>query len=63
MYRAFPNLKGIDIKTKFGHRPIFPPDVNDRPSKKVYISRHYKLRSIKQASYKMKRVRRLVRVL
>ena len=57
MYRAFPNIRGIDIKTKFSHQPVFPSGMLDNSSPRCYISRHYKLRNFKQASYKISRIK------
>lgn len=57
MYRVYPNLDGLDLLSKFGHRPVFPESIPDRPSPRLYVSRHYKLRNIEQASRKVRRIR------
>ncbi len=56
MYRAYPNVPGIDILSKSGHRPKFP-SMTDKPSPRLYVSRHYKLRSVEQAARKISRIR------
>lgn len=57
MYRAYPNVAGIDIVRNLSHRPVFPDGIPDRPSPRLYVSRHYKLRTIEQASRKIRRIR------
>ena len=57
MYRAYPLLDGLDLKTYSGHKPAFKNPFYANPSKRIYISRHYKLRNIQQAAYKVKRIR------
>jgi len=57
MYRVYPNLDGLDLLGRFGHRPRFPAGVEERPSPRLYISRHYKLRNIEQAERKIARIR------
>jgi hypothetical protein len=57
MYRAYPNLEGLDIVSRFGHRPLFPAGVAERPSPRRYVSRHYKLRNLEQAQRKIERIR------
>lgn len=57
MYRAYPNLEGLDLLAKFGHRPTLPHGIPDRVSPRVYVSRHYKLRNPEQARRKVKRIR------
>ena len=56
MYRAFPNLNGVEIETFYGHRPQFSDVLEDKPSPRIYISRHYKLRSTAQALGKTRRI-------
>ena len=57
MYRAFPNVPGVDIVSQFGHKPVFPPSLDVCLSPRPYISRHYKLRNAQQAGYKIRRIR------
>lgn len=57
MYRAYPCLDGLDVLTHFGHRPALPAGVAERVSPRLYVSRHYKLRSIEQARRKVRRIR------
>jgi len=56
MYRAYRCVEGLDIAAKLGHRPVFPPDVEAVVSPRLYVSRHYPLRTPKQALAKIKRV-------
>jgi glycosyltransferase involved in cell wall biosynthesis len=57
MYRAYPNLEGLDLLRNFGHRPTFPHDIPGRVSPRLYVSRHYKLRNMDQAQRKVRRIR------
>jgi hypothetical protein len=57
MYRVYPDLAGLDLLSRFGHRPRFPAGVEERPSPRLYVSRHYKLRNIEQARRKVERIR------
>ena len=62
MYRAFPNLRSVDITTKFSHRPIFELGISDSPSPRRYVSRHYKIRNITQGDYKINRIKPTTRL-
>jgi hypothetical protein len=53
MYRAFENVPGTDFIFHNGHRPLFPPGVKEHVSPRVYVSRHYPLRSLAQAERKI----------
>lgn len=57
MYRVYPDLDGLDLLSHFGHRPRFPAGVDERPSPRLYVSRHYKLRNMEQAERKVGRIR------
>lgn len=57
MYRAYPDLDGLDVVSRYGHRPVFPAGVAERPSPRLYVSRHYKLRNLEQARRKVERIR------
>ena len=56
MRRAYPCVEGLDIAAKLGHQPVFPPGMKEIVSPRVYISRHYPLRTPKQALAKIKRI-------
>jgi len=56
-YKLFPNNKNIDFWSKFGHVPIFPPDILFNESPKIHISRHYKFRNLEQAYSKINRIK------
>jgi|GEM_PF-7019021 len=55
-YKAYPNMPGLDIATKIGHVPIFPENVPIMLCPQVFISRHYKFRSLNQGYQKIKQV-------
>ncbi len=55
-YKSYPNLKGLDIATKIGHVPIFPNNVPIILCPEIFISRHYKFRSLDQGYKKIKQV-------
>jgi hypothetical protein len=57
LHRAYPNVEGIDIASGMGHRPVFPAGVDEVVSPRVYISRHYPLRSPEQALRKLQRIK------
>jgi hypothetical protein len=57
MYRAYPYYEGTDLVPGRGHRPTFRDGVDDRPSPRRYVSRHYPLRSVEQAMRKIQRMR------
>ena len=56
MPRCFPLLDGVDAVSFFGHQIVFPPGVEARPSPRVYLSRHYPLRTTEQAQAKIARM-------
>ncbi len=56
-YKLFPNHPNLDFWTKLGHIPILPAGMEYKVSPKVYISRHYKFRSIEQGLQKISRIR------
>ena len=62
MFRAFPNVPGVDLVANFGHRPVFPADVPVKESPRVYVSRHYKIRSADQGLKKIERIRPTARL-
>ncbi len=57
LYRACVFHPGINYWEKLGHAPIFPPGMVPRCSPKVFISRHYKFRSLEQGYAKIDRIR------
>jgi len=56
MPRCFPLLEGLDVINSFGHNVVFPAGVEARPSPRVYLSRHYPLRTPEQARAKIARM-------
>jgi hypothetical protein len=56
MKRAYPCLPGLEISSTNGHRPAFPDGVERRPSPRLYVARHYPLRTVEQAERKLKRL-------
>lgn len=56
MLRAYACVEGLDIAAKLGHKPVFPAGVQEVVSPRVYISRHYPLRTPEQALAKIKRI-------
>ncbi len=55
-YKAYPNMQGIDIATKLGHMPIFLFGSQINLCPELFISRHYKFRSLEQGYKKIKQV-------
>lgn len=57
MLRAFVWSDGVELTTHFGHRPKFPDDAPYRISPRLYVSRHYTIRSRDQLARKVARFR------
>ncbi len=62
MFRAFPNWPGVDPVRHFGHRPVFPDGREVKLSPRIYISRHYKIRSVEQGLRKIDRIKPTARL-
>jgi glycosyl transferase family 2 len=56
MARAYPYVPGLDILTRMGHSPVFPPGIEARVSPRAYVSRHYPFRTPGQAVRKLARL-------
>lgn len=55
-YKVFKFFEGFSLVPKMGHAPTFPKFMQMKLSKYKGISRHYKIRSLNQGRYKVKRV-------
>jgi glycosyltransferase involved in cell wall biosynthesis len=53
--RAYPCIDGLDLVSGRSHRAVFPANVEARISPRVYVSRHYPLRTVEQALRKLRR--------
>ena len=56
MYRGIRWEPGVDFVEKLGHRPVLPESLEWRLSPRLYVSRHYPLRSPEQAERKITRL-------
>lgn len=57
MQRGLLWAPGIDYSRHLGHLPILPPGFPRRVSPRLYVSRHYPIRSPEQIEQKMTRIR------
>jgi hypothetical protein len=57
MHRCARWAPGIDFARWRGHKPVLPPGMEWRESPRLYVSRHYPLRSPEQIERKLGRVR------
>jgi hypothetical protein len=57
MYRGVRWQPGIDFAPKLGHEPVLPPSLEWRLSPRLYVSRHYPLRTPEQAARKVARLK------
>jgi hypothetical protein len=57
MFRGVRWEPGIDFTAKLGHRPVLPHSAEWRLSPRLYVSRHYPLRSREQATRKVSRLK------
>jgi glycosyl transferase family 2 len=57
MYRGVRWVPGVDFATRLGHRPVLPRREDWRLSPRLYVSRHYPLRSPEQAARKIARLK------
>ena len=56
-FKAFKFIEGADLVKGNGHYPNYPPSFKVKISPKVFISRHYKFRSLNQAYNKIERIK------
>jgi len=52
-YRAWKNYPGTDLLVHAGHKPVFPPGVEEKISPLKFALRHYKFRSVEHGLSKV----------
>lgn len=57
LVRGYRYVEGMSLAEGLSHRPTFPPGMDILPSPRRYVSRHYPLRSVEQATRKLTRIR------
>jgi glycosyltransferase involved in cell wall biosynthesis len=55
LQRAYPWIEGLDMVSGLSHRVRFPPSVEARMSPRLFVCRHYPLRTVAQAQRKVRR--------
>jgi glycosyltransferase involved in cell wall biosynthesis len=55
MQRAYPYMDGLDLVSGLSHRAVLPANLETRISPRVYVCRHYPLRTVEQALRKIRR--------